>query len=158
EPHPAHAASGRLVYLETDPVQLQVELHDGLHSTIEFLEPHCAFFTFAENLGGPDCSVPVSERYRFHPTRQPVLLDLWEQPGGAARETFTTIGNWQQHWRSVRLDGEEYQWSKHHEFLKVLELPARTSLPFELALASLTEQDERLLVDHGWEVRDALSF
>ena len=28
EPLPEHAATGRLVYLETDPVQLQIELYD----------------------------------------------------------------------------------------------------------------------------------
>lgn len=160
EPQPAHAASGRLVYLETDPVQLQVELHDGLRSTVEFLEPHCAFFTFAENLGGADCGLPVSSRYRFHTTRQPVLLDLWDSAGVSTRPAFTTIGNWQQQWRSVSLDGEEYHWSKHHEFLKVLELPARTGRRFELALASLDAASEhrKLLTDHGWRVRDALSF
>src|SRR4051812_29689244 len=35
EPLPEHAATGRLVYLETDPVQLQVELQVELASTIE---------------------------------------------------------------------------------------------------------------------------
>ena len=30
EPLPEHAATGRLVYLETDPVALQIELHDNV--------------------------------------------------------------------------------------------------------------------------------
>jgi hypothetical protein len=92
-PLPEHSATGRLVYLETDPVALQVELHDGRPETIGFLEPHCAFFTFGENYGRPDCQLPVSERIRFRPTRQPVVLDFWsgldERPGPA----FTTVGN-----------------------------------------------------------------
>src|SRR5205809_7568549 len=58
-PLPEHSAGGRLVYLETDPVELQMELHDNLRETIDFLEPHCAFFTFGENYGRPDCGLPV---------------------------------------------------------------------------------------------------
>src|SRR6266566_6474921 len=77
-PRPEHYATGRLVYLETDPVALQIELYDGLQRTIDFLEPHCAFFTFGENYGHPDCKLPVSERFHFRPTRQPVVTDFWQ--------------------------------------------------------------------------------
>ena len=77
EPRPEHYKTGRLVYLETDPVQLQVELAEGLQSTIDFLEPHCAFFTFGENWGKSDCLLPISDRFKFKPTRQPVVCDFW---------------------------------------------------------------------------------
>src|SRR5205823_15070574 len=46
EPLPEHIETGRLIYIETDPVQLQVELHDGVQQTVDFLEAHSAFFTF----------------------------------------------------------------------------------------------------------------
>ena len=65
EPLPELHATGRLVYLETDPVQLQIELHDDLQETIDFLEPHCAFFTFAENYGSPDCGCRSATASRF---------------------------------------------------------------------------------------------
>ena len=157
-PLPEHAASGRLVYLETDPVQLQVELEQELSTTIEFLEPHCAFFTFAENLGTPACGLPVSERYRFKPTRQPVVLDFWNADEGPARNVFSTIGNWRQSWRSVSLAGETYEWSKHLEFEKILGLPARTGRRFELALSSVEPEEQRQLEEHGWKVRHALDL
>ena len=44
----------------------------------------------------------------------------------ARRDVFTTIGNWRQEWRDVTFEGERYTWSKHHEFLKFLDLPRRT--------------------------------
>jgi glycosyltransferase involved in cell wall biosynthesis len=157
-PLPEHAASGRLVYLETDPVQLQVELQQELASTIEFLEPHCAFFTFAENLGSAVCRLPVSERYLFKPTRQPVVLDFWNGEDGRARGVFSTIGNWRQSWRSVSLDGETYEWSKHLEFERFLDLPARTGRKFELALSSVEPEEQRRLEEHGWKVRHALDL
>lgn len=157
EPRPEHYETGRLVYLETDPVQLQVELHEQRQSTFEFLEPHVAFFTFGENYGRPGCGLPVSDRFAFHQTRQPVVTDLWL--GAADRDaTYTTVGNWSQSWREVTLDGERYGWSKDQEFRKLLALPRRTGRPFELALASYTPQDRELLESRGFRVRNALDF
>ncbi len=157
EPRPELYATDRLVYLETDPVQLQAELHEGLQATLDFLEPHCAFFSYAENYGNPDCGLPFQDRFPLHPTRQPVIMDFWQgRPG--AREQLTTIGNWRQPWRDVILDGERYSWSKHNEFMKFIDLPQRTSQPFELALSSYEPADQELLEGHGWQVRHALDF
>jgi GT2 family glycosyltransferase len=158
EPRPEHYRTGRLVYLETDPVALQIELHNNLQQTIDFLEPHCAFFTFGENYGAPDCRLPVSDRFRFRPTRQPVVLDFWHREPPAPGHTFTTIGNWQQPWREVRFQGEIYHWSKHYEFLKFVDLPSCAGQIFELALSSYEDADRRMLESNGWKVRPALDF
>ena len=158
-PLPEHYVTDRLVYLETDPVALQLELHAGLRETMDFLAPHRTFFTFGENYGNPDCKLPVSERFEFKPTRQPVVVDFWKDGvGQGPGESFTSIGNWQQEYRDVVFDGEVYRWSKHYEFLKFLDLPTRTDRPFELALSRFGEADRQMMEDHGWRVRDALSF
>ena len=157
EPRPELYATDRLVYLETDPVQLQTELHHGLQASFDFLEPHCSFFTYAENLGNPDCKLPRQDRFPFHPTRQPVIMDFWRGRGLPGKR-FTTVGNWRQPWREIELDGERYSWSKHHEFMKFLDLPRRTSQPFELALSSYEPEDKQMLEEHGWEVVHALDF
>jgi GT2 family glycosyltransferase len=158
QPLPEFADTGRLVYLETDPVQLQVELVDGLAETAEFLEPHCAFFTFAENLGAGDCPLPSPEAFRFRPTRQPVLVDQWAGRPVPPRGALSTVANWRQDWREVELRGERYSWSKHHEFLKVLDLPSRAPGPFELALSGCGEDDAAKLRRHGWRVRAGLEI
>jgi len=157
-PLPELAAGGRLVYLETDPVQLQLELQHGLQETVDFLEPHSAFFTFAESWGRPDCGLPLQERYGFRPTRQPVVVDFWPDRSPEPADLYTTIGNWRQEWRDVTFKGERYTWSKHHEFLKYLELPGRTGLGFELALSSSEPEDRKQLAEHGWRVRDGLEI
>lgn len=157
-PLPEHAATGRLVYLETDPVQLQIELHDQLQTTIDFLDPHVAFFTFGENIGSPDCGLPVSEFFTFQPTRQPVVMDFWNPPAVGPGTAFTSIGNWEQQWREVWFRGERYSWSKHHEFLKFIDLPRQTAQPLELALASYGDETRALLAGHGWHVRPAMDF
>jgi GT2 family glycosyltransferase len=156
QPLPELAAGGRLVYLETDPVQLQLELRHGVQETIDFLEPHCAYFTFAENWGQPDCGLPPHERFQFLPTRQPVVLDLWPDRSPQPADFFTTIGNWRQDWRDVTYQGERYTWSKHHEFLKYLDLPERTGRRFELALSSCEPSERAMLAQRGWSVRDGL--
>ena len=152
------------MYLETYQVQLQIELHENNPETVAFLEPHCAFFTFGENYGNADCRLPVSDRFEFKPTRQPVVIDFWDDvaaEGGveSPADAFTTIGNWQQPWREVLFDGEVYHWSKHFEFLKVIDLPRRVpDQPLELALSSCEEADNRMLESRGWRVRHALDF
>ncbi|HKG39130.1 MAG TPA: glycosyltransferase [Conexibacter sp.] len=157
-PRPEHAASGRLVYLQTDPVQLQVELHEGRQESIDFLEPHVAFFTFAENLGAPGCGLPVSDRFPFRPTRQPVVCDLWDGLEVSDSGLYTTVGNWHQPWRRVTIDGRDYGWSKDREWTRFLDLPRRTGRSFELALASYKADHQAQLEARGWGVRDALAF
>lgn len=150
-------AAGKLVYLETDPVHVQAGLEQGDPELVEFLDQHAAHFTFAERYGQPGCRLPQTGRYDFRPTRQPVVLDLWSDraPPG---ECFTTIGNWRQTRRDLSLSGESYTWSKHHEFLKVRGLPARTNQPLELALSSNSRKTDELLTRRGWRVRSALDL
>jgi len=169
------------VYLETDPVLPQIEIAKGNSSYLEQLGTHTHHFTYGENLGAPDCGVPV-ECFRYLPTRQPVILDWWtgsSHPGGngaatAPRACFTTIANWSQSGKDLDWNGERYTWSKHHEFLKFLDLPKRAAQPLELALAlksgvrteknswsGLSDVDAetvRLLTSHGWLVVNAMSF
>src|SRR5205823_6319140 len=120
--------------------------------------PHQAFFTFGENYGRPDCKLPVAERFRFQPTRQPVMLDFWNHEGDDPGRIFTTIGNWKQPHRVVEFQGEVYHWSKHYEFLKFLDLPRRTNQAFELALSSYDANDQQMLEENHWHVGPAANL
>src|SRR5258706_2505342 len=44
-----HIGTERHVYLETDPVEVQIQLAQGRQTTIDYLQAHCAHFTFGEN-------------------------------------------------------------------------------------------------------------
>jgi hypothetical protein len=157
-PLPEHYATGRLIYLETDPVELQIGLYDGVEAAIEFLEPHVAFFSWGLNYGQPDCLVPLPERFPFKTTPPAVVQDLWRSYRGPVSDVFTTVGNWEQPGREVRYKGEVYEWSKHYEFLKFIDLPRRVDQAFELALGSYNAENQALLESHSWKVRNALSF
>jgi len=156
-PLPEHAASQRLVFMGTDPGEVEIEIERGDARALEFLEQHHAFFTWGLSHGNPDSLLPWSSRFPFVPSPPPVILDLWEsdrEPDGAP---FTTIGNWRQS-RPVERGGRTYSWSKHEEFVKILRLPSRVRYPLELALSTYDGYDRLLLAEHGWRVRPALEM
>ena len=78
--------------------------------------------------------------------------------GAVPQRPYTTIGSWRQAGKDVEWQGETYTWSKHHEFLKFLDLPERTGEDFELALAIDDDEDEQLLRSHGWSLLDGLAL
>ena len=110
-------------------------------------------FSFGENLGGPDCGVPV-ERLTWLPTRQPVVLDLWDPVAGAGH-AYTTVATWRNR-NDVVYAGETYTWSKDLEFAKVLDLARCRPGPFELATSVDADIAARLRA-HGWRLADALT-
>jgi hypothetical protein len=145
------------VYLETDPVRPQIEVALGREYTIEFLSAHTHHFTYGENLVLPDSPIPLS-RFQYQTTRPPVILDWWSSTNGRAdSDRYTTIANWQQTGKDIEWNGQTYNWSKHLEFLKFVDLPQRTRQPLELALVC-DSQTLTLLRSRGWSVIDALAL
>jgi hypothetical protein len=147
------------IYLETDPVLPQIEIALGRTFTIDLLAAHTHHFSYGERLGRPDCAVPV-ERFEYVPTRQPVVLEWWKpaREAAAPQRPYTTIASWRQTGKDIEWRGETYTWSKHHEFLKFLDVPERTGCDFELALAIDHEKDVQRLRAHGWAVVDGLAL
>jgi hypothetical protein len=147
-----HLGGARRLYVETDPVASQLGVAEGDPKTIEQLAAHDVLFTYGENLGRPDCGVPI-ERFTWQPTRQPVVLDFWPPAPPAEHAPYTTIATWR-HQNDRVFRGETYYWSKEREFLKVLDLPRRCPAPIELALDITPDapQTEPLLREHGWRV------
>ena len=159
------------IYLETDPVLPQIEVAKGNPFYLDMLGAHTHHFTYGENIGQPDCGVPVTARFPYRPTRPPVVLEWWSEPAVAPGPAFTTVASWRQAGKDVEWRGETYTWSKHHEFLKIIDLPRRTPQPLELALAIRgqpgpgdgwvpRDQEDaeavRLLTAHGWRVTNAM--
>jgi hypothetical protein len=148
-----HMAGPLRIYVESDPVKSQIEVANGKADVTSFLSEHEIHFTFGENLGQPDCGVPV-ERFRWLPTRQPVALDLWPMVAGAGT-AYTTIASWKGR-NDIVYRGETYYWSKDREFEKVLDLPRRRPVPFELA-TQLDAATAARLTAHGWRLREAFA-
>ena len=69
--------SDRILYIESDPGVEQIKIDKGVKPTIEYLRRHRALFTFGENIGTKDFPVPL-HGFKWLPTRQPVVTDLWK--------------------------------------------------------------------------------
>jgi hypothetical protein len=154
-----HMAAPVRIYLETDPVIVQMEIARGDRAAIEYVAAHTAHFSFGERLGSAGCGVPV-ERFEYRPTRQPIILDWWrpaagfpQPPPGAAR--FTTVSNWEQTHRDVDWEGETYTWSKSVEFLKLVDVPRRAGVTFSPALVLDDRETLAMLEGCGWQVISA---
>jgi hypothetical protein len=143
-----HLACPRRLYVESDPFAAQVKVARRDPEMIATLEAHDTLFSFGENLGAADCTVPI-ERFRWLPTRQPVALDLWTGAGAAPGAAYTTITTWHNKGKNIDYHGETYYWTKDREFEKVLDLPRRRIVPFELA-AGVTPEVRQRLLGHGW--------
>ncbi|HEY7513871.1 MAG TPA: hypothetical protein VIC87_05310, partial [Vicinamibacteria bacterium] len=151
-----HMRSRRRVYVETDPVTNQLELAAGKEKTRAVLAAHDVIVTYGENYGTADCRVPM-DGFRYLRTRQPIDLELWPYSFDARSLSYTTIGNWKQKGQDVVWNGETYYWSKHHEFLKFVDLPRlRPRASFELSLNVDDEADRNLLLGRGWKLSSPL--
>jgi len=146
------------VYLETDPVRIQVLIAQGDEDAIGYVASHTHCFSYGENLGAPDCDVPV-ERFEYHPTRPPVILDWWMRAGAGAptlgARRFTTIANWKQGDRDVLWNGKLLTWSKHVQFEQFIDLASLAGAPIELALATSDSAAVARLRAAGWRIRPA---
>ena len=152
-----HLTSRRRVYVETDPVTNQLELAEGKQKTLDVLRAHDTLVTYGENYGGPGCGVPLLGGFTYLKTRQPIDLELWPMAFDAGARSWTTIGNWKQKGHDVTWNGQTYYWSKHHEFLKFVDLPRRRpQVDFELWLNVDDEADRRTLLEHGWRIESPL--
>jgi len=144
------------IYVESDPVLAQIEIAQENERTVELLSAHTHHFTFGENFGSPDCTVPLG-RFTYHPTRQPVVIDWWTAEGGAEpRASLTTVASWKQTSKDIEWQGELLTWSKDVQFEPFVDLPSRVASPLELALAIDDDETVARLTAHGWNVVPAL--
>src|SRR5205823_6991978 len=149
-----HLACPRRIYVESDPFAMQVKVAAGDQKIIGDLAAHDTHFSFGENLGAPDCDVPL-ERFHWLPTRQPVALDLWGGPGAPGGSAYTTITTWHNKGKNIPYRGDTYYWTKDREFEKFLELPRLREGPFELA-TGVSDAVRTKLAEHRWRVVSSL--
>ena len=153
-----HLVCKRRIYVESDPFASQVKVAKGDGGMIKTLAAHDTLFSFGENLGAPDCAVPL-EKFRWLPTRQPVALELWDNPHPPhADAAFNTITTWHNKGKDIVWRGDTWYWTKDREFEKFLDLPRRwPNVSFELA-ATVDEKVQRRLREHGWRQVSSLEM
>jgi hypothetical protein len=155
-----YRGAGVAAYLDTDPSYSQAtllaaegegEVDAAVAYTAAMIRRHDVFLTVAENIGTPGCGVPTAG-LTWIPTRPPIVLDDWPWSAAPSQGHFTTVMSWRIDVSAPVIAGRRYG-GKDVEFRRILDLPSRTPVPLELALAGAAPRDE--LAAAGWHLVDA---
>lgn len=139
------------IFVDTDPVFTQIRhLTDAF--AMESAKKHNQFFSFGENFGNNSCSIP-DDQFAWQPTRQPVVMELWQSPYGNKNNPWTTVMQWDSY-KIREYNGRTFG-MKSASFDPYIKLPQLTSDRFELAIGSDTASKEKLL-QGGWQLRNPL--
>ena len=139
-----YARIPRKAFIDSDPAFTQLAIAKAEPWYVKFFEGFDRLFTFGANIGTPASDVPTGA-FTWHKTWQPVTVDDWSTPI-RPRDRFTSVMTWQIE------SFADVGGNKDQEFLKFIDLPARTSQAFELAING----PQRLLREHGWHTVDAM--
>jgi hypothetical protein len=143
------------IFIDSDPIYLQLKLTRGDGSLAAILDAHTLHFTFGENIGKVGSTLPTAG-YKWQPTRQPVATEFWENAGPPGL-AYTTVGTWDSKGRDVEYQGETFTWRKRTEWCRFLDLPNRTAKTFELAMdVETVPADFERLTGQGWRVIDPI--
>src|SRR5215467_2784654 len=152
-PAPLRAHFARTVLFDIDPGPFQIWARD----TDLGVGRHDAYLTIGQNLGAPDCPVPMDDIpwQRVWPV---VHLPAWPQQSVPDGGRYTTVTQW---WNGtwVRLGEETLDGNKRSGFLGMVELPERVDVALELA-ANIHPgelEDRALLARHRWHLVDPVA-
>src|SRR5665213_2752778 len=158
----ALAPSCLKLFVDTDPGYNQIILSER-PSWSENVDRWCAavrahdrHFTYAENFGHADCTMPAAG-IAWRKTRMPVVPELWSaRPEGVKAEApWSTVMTWNVFKGKLKYRGVEYR-GKAEEFAKIAELPRRFGRPFRVAVGG-TEAPLAALAAQGWAAEDGPS-
>jgi hypothetical protein len=146
------SACRRRAFVDLDPGYTQTWIEQGLDVGAD---GHHIYFSVAEQLGRPGCSLPTA-RLEWLPTRQPVVLSDWPLMGNYGSDRLTTVATWRAPFGSLDIRGRRFG-IKAHEFRKLATLPKLVDAHFEIAtdIHRADEADRDLLASGGWTVVEA---
>ncbi|MBI3768890.1 MAG: glycosyltransferase family 1 protein [Deltaproteobacteria bacterium] len=150
---------GVAAYVDTDPCYSQAKLaaadagtaDEHVQYSAAMIRRHDVFFSFAESIGRPECTIPQAG-LAWHPTRHPIVLADWPVTPPPARGVYTTVMSWKIDVTPPIVGGRIYG-GKDVEFAKIRDLPGRTPAALEIAMAGAAPI--AALRAGGWRVVDA---
>ena len=140
-----YARIPRSAFIDSDPAFTQLAIAKAEPWYVAFFERFTHLFTFGANIGTAASPVPVGP-FTWRKTWQPVTLDHWRTDCPAG-DHFTSVMTWQIE------SFTDVGGNKDQEFVRYIDLPARTAQPFRLAING----PQTLLREHGWSTVDAMS-
>lgn len=140
------------VFIDTDPAFTQIR-HLTEEEAMNIAKKHNRFFSFGENFGKPDCQIP-DDGFQWQPTRQPVVMNAWENTIAANKNgKWTTVMQWDSY-KVREFQGKKFG-MKSLSFDAYIHLPKKINDGIELALGSITAPREKLIAE-GWAITDPL--
>lgn len=139
-------------FIDTDPAFTQVR-HLTEPGSTAIAAKHNRFFTFGENFGKPNCSVP-DDGFPWQPTRQPVITDLWQPGMGNEKGYWTTVMQWDSY--KIREHNGKTFGMKSASFDPYISLAESGNNFFEIALGSKTAPKDKLR-QAGWLITNSLT-
>ncbi len=144
------ANAGLRVLVGTEPGLTQMRMAVKLEAG-EALPQYDVYYTTGLNLGTTESTAPTAGR-SWRPILDPVVVELFPYHPRRADAPFTTVMNWQS-MGSITFKGIQYG-QKDREFAKFFDLPGRTHVPLELAIAG-RQMPASQLKAAGWRIREA---
>jgi len=150
------------LFLDTDPGYNQIILSER-PSWSENVDRWCAgvhahdrHFTYAENFGATDCTMPAAG-IAWKKTRMPIVPELWQPRADHIKpdSPWSTVMTWNVFKGKLEYRGVEYR-GKAEEFAKIANLPRRFGRPFRIAVGG-TEAPLADLANQGWAAEDGPS-
>ncbi|MEI9986498.1 MAG: hypothetical protein WDN69_26990 [Aliidongia sp.] len=141
------------VFVDTDPVFEQAKVAAGNADSLDYLGMHTHHFTYGENLGNPDCPVPMGT-FDWKKTRPPVLVDLWGcrlRRRRAVLHLDRDLGEQGQGHQGRRRDLSLVQ---ARQFPQIPRPAAQLMQPFRLAMSPPTAEVEARVREGGWDIVD----
>jgi hypothetical protein len=135
----------RSAFIDSDPGFTQLAIAKAEPWYVAFFRQFRHLFTFGSNIGTAASPVPVGD-FTWHHTWQPIAMDQW-RTARAPGDRFTTVMTWQIE------SFTDVGGNKDQEFVRYIDVPARTGQRFELAING----PRRLLDQHGWCTVDAMT-
>ena len=157
------------ILIDSDPMftQMQYLLQENSGSglsqtwtTKQMVEIHTHLFTFGENIGSIDCKIPLLN-YKWIPTRQPIVMDLWDHSKNNISIGFSSIMNWS---GRKKLIFENEEWGqKDVEFEKFKEVPSYVrDVNFEVVINRPLNKESQFNINEyerlGWKILDPREF
>lgn len=139
------------ILIDTDPSFTQIR-HIEERRYHSIAEAHTHFFSFGEHFGKPGCLMP-NDGFDWKPTRQPIVMDLWNNNLSVPFANWTTVMQWDSYDERV-FNGIKYG-MKSVSFQKFLDLPKTCNEKMELALGGKNNPADELR-SHGWIISNPL--
>jgi len=142
----------RIAVIDTDPVFTQLRMRDD-EEFASYFRQFDAIATFGTEIGKSHCELPT-HGIDWIPTNQPIAMRHWPITVPTTRQ-FTTIGKWEHTAdRNLELNGQKYRSSKGVEWMKMLDLPAKTSWEMTLGMQAIPTEVKQQFESHGWRWTD----